>query len=210
MRRRAPFIVTFFTLVLFSTSSAAAAPVAWVDYSVLSHPVVTAESGNKMHITEIFWYGCSYCQEFEPLFESWIAQHSDQIILNRIPAPIGPNLVPGARVFYALKDLGILPDFHEKFLAAVHADDVDVTDQKSIVSWFVSHGIDRTSFEAAYNSERVTKQVEHAKQEVLGIEVTSIPSLVIDGKYLTSSRMARGYTQVLKVTDFLISKARSN
>jgi thiol:disulfide interchange protein DsbA len=210
MKLRKPFTVALFFAAVSSASVVAANPVASVDYSVLSHPVVSVESGNKVHITEVFWYGCPYCQEFEPLFNSWIAQHSNQIVLNRIPAPVGPNLIPGARVFYALKDLGLLTQFHEQFLAAAHAGNVDVTDQKSIVSWFVSHGVDKNAFEAAYNSEQVTKQVQQARKEVLGIEVTSIPSLVVDGKYLTSSRMARGYTQVLKVADFLIARVRTN
>ncbi len=197
-------------LLMTFTAKAAADPVQDADYKVLTHPETVSFQGGKIAITEVFWYGCPYCQEFEPLFNSWVAEHSDRIVLTRIPASSSSNLVPGAKVFYALKDLGLLQHFHDAFLAAVHSDSVDVTEKESILSWFAVHGVDRQVFQNSYDSEQVANQVEEARKQVLSAQVLSIPSLIVDGKYLTSSRMARGYQQVLKVVDYLLAKARTN
>jgi thiol:disulfide interchange protein DsbA len=39
---------------------------------------------------------------------------------------------------------------------------------------------------------------------------TGVPSLVIDGKYITSSTMAGGNNEALKLTDYIIANIRKD
>ena len=69
------------------------------------------------------------------------------------------------------------------------------------------HGIDRAKFSEAFNSFGVRLKLEKAKQLNQDLNLDSVPSVVVDGKYLTSPAMAEGEAQFYKVLDELISKA---
>ncbi|WP_455381610.1 thiol:disulfide interchange protein DsbA/DsbL [Salinispira pacifica] len=185
-----------------------ATPAAGVDYSILSHPAPVKAPDGKIHVTEVFWYGCPYCQDFEPLFGGWVAAHSDQITLERLPAPLGDNLIVGAKVFFALEKMGVEERFHDQLLAAAKAEQIDVSEESSFADWLAARGVSRSRFEQEYNSNWVSEQVAQARKRVLADEILTIPSLVVDGTYVTSSQMAKGYQQVLSVANYLVAKAQ--
>ncbi|MDH3563875.1 MAG: thiol:disulfide interchange protein DsbA/DsbL, partial [Gammaproteobacteria bacterium] len=58
-----------------------------------------------------------------------------------------------------------------------------------------------------FNSFGVRLKLERAKQLNQDLNISSVPSLVVDGKYLTSAAMAGGEEAMLKLLDHLISKA---
>lgn len=186
----------------------AAAPVAGVDYSKLSSPEPVPAHAGRVQVTEVFWYGCPYCQVFEPLFDGWVTAHSDQIAVERLPAPLGDSLIPGAKVFYALKKMGLEEKFHNQLLAAAKAEQIDVTEEKSFADWLAQRGVPRDQFETIYHSAWVDAQVEQARKRVLADEILTIPALVVNGTYVTSSQMAKGYQQVLSVVDYLVAKTQ--
>lgn len=64
--RKTVLMFTLLTSVVAPLSQAGAkAPVAGKDYQVLS-PALNTDSGNKIEVTEFFWYGCPHCFHIEP------------------------------------------------------------------------------------------------------------------------------------------------
>lgn len=61
----------------------------------------------------------------------------------------------------------------------------------------------------AFNSFSNNTKLNRAAQVFRASGATGVPSLIIDGKYITSSSMAGGNVQVLKVADYLIARARA-
>lgn len=202
------FLSAFVAVLAIAAPDGSADPQVGVDYSVLEGSARQFVHGNSPEIVEIFWYGCPFCQDFEPTLKSWLARHQGTVAVSLMPAAVGPELLPGAKTYYALKELGLVSKFHEQFLDAARKGDVDTTDPTSIFRWFASHGVDESIFEKVYGSRRVQNEVERARRQELGYEVVSIPTLIVNGKYLTSTRMAGGFRAVLRVVDFLLSRSR--
>jgi thiol:disulfide interchange protein DsbA len=77
-----------------------------------------------------------------------------------------------------------------------------------MVQWAVRHGIDANMWSEAYNSAAVTQKVDRAKKLSQDYNVQGTPSLVVDGRYLTSPAMARSEQRMIPVLQDLIRIAR--
>jgi phage shock protein E len=69
----------------------------------------------------------------------------------------------------------------------------------------VGHGVDRKQFEKVYNSQRVADAVQESVAETGALGITSMPSIVVNGRYLTSTDSSRGYSNTLVVLDYLLA-----
>jgi len=67
--------------------------------------------------------------------------------------------------------------------------------------------VDREKFRQAFNSFGVRLKLDKARQMNMEMGVSSVPTLAVDGRYVTSPTMAGGDPQMLKVVEFLIQKA---
>jgi thiol:disulfide interchange protein DsbA len=175
-----------------------------VEYKLVEAPNLAGRDGS-LRIVEFFWYGCPYCREFEPLFTSWAARNAARVTVDFRPVALQGNLAPGAKTFHALKQMGLEGRFHDALLAATAAEEVDVTLFTSIASWLGAHGVDRQEFEQVYNSQRVADAFQESVSETAALGITSMPSMVVNGRYLTSTDAAKGYSNTLDVLDYLLA-----
>ena len=74
--------------------------------------------------------------------------------------------------------------------------------------WAVKHGIDRQRWNAAYNSSETQQKAIQAAELTRRYQVQGTPSLIIDGRYITSTGMVETVPAVLPVIDQLIKLAR--
>jgi thiol:disulfide interchange protein DsbA len=70
--------------------------------------------------------------------------------------------------------------------------------------------MDRKKVEEAYNSFSINTKLNRAAQIFRASGATGVPSLVIDGKYITSSTMAGGNAEALKTADYIIENVRQD
>jgi thiol:disulfide interchange protein DsbA len=70
-------------------------------------------------------------------------------------------------------------------------------------------GVDRDRFEQAYRSDAVTTQLAASRELTDLFEVQSTPSVIVDGRYLTSSGMTGGVAELLLVMEDLIEMVRA-
>lgn len=68
--------------------------------------------------------------------------------------------------------------------------------------------MDRSKVEETFNSFTVNTNMKRAAQIFRSSGATGVPSLVIDGKYITSGTMAGGNAQALQVTDYILNNIR--
>jgi protein dithiol oxidoreductase (disulfide-forming) len=179
------------------------------EYTLVAAPNLEGRDGTD-RVVEFFWYGCTYCREFQPVFSSWASRNAGRITVDYEPVALRGNLIPGAKTYYALKEMGLESRFHEALLEASVAGDVDITLEASIKTWLVARGVDSKEFEQVYESQRVARSVQDSMAQTVALGLTSIPSLVVNGKYLTSTDRAKGYSNTLEVLDYLLAKADSS
>jgi protein dithiol oxidoreductase (disulfide-forming) len=177
------------------------------DYTVLPHPKAT-DSGNNIEVIEFFWYGCPHCYELHPYIKAWLKDKPKDVSFRYIPAVFRPNWIPGAKIFYALDALGEREKLHDKVYDAIHRDKVDLTKDEILFDWIAKQGLDRQKFIDAYNSFSVQNQVSRATHMSKDYGLSGVPSVVVDGRYLTSGRMGGTPKDTINTTNALIEKVR--
>jgi len=175
-------------------------------YMQLPFPTAV-ETGNKVEVREIFWYGCSHCYVLEPGLTRWLKKLPANAQFVRTPATAAPHWQIHAQTYYTFDALGALEKLHDVFFKAVQEQPGALKDEKGIADFVARNGIDRKKFTEAFNSFGVRLKLEKAKQVNQDLNINSVPTLVVDGKYLTSAAMAGGEEAMFKLLDQLISKA---
>lgn len=164
------------------------------------------ETGNKIEVREIFWYGCPHCYVLEPALTEWLKKIPANAQFIRTPGT-APAWMTHAQAFYTFESLGVTKKVHELFFKAVQEQKVTLSDEKSIAEFVAAHGVNKQKFSEAYNSFGVRVKVEKAKQLNQDLSISSVPTLVVDGKYLTSPAMAGGEDKLFQLVNELIAKA---
>ncbi|MEI7950035.1 MAG: hypothetical protein WCI66_07360 [Gammaproteobacteria bacterium] len=57
-------------------------------------------SADKPNVTEIFWYGCPHCYEFDAVLAAWVASHGDTINFSRSPMIWTPISRQHAHIYF--------------------------------------------------------------------------------------------------------------
>lgn len=177
-------------------------------FLVLPNPQPTDVKG-KVEVMEFFHYGCPHCREFDPLLEQWLKAQPADVAFRRVPAIWGnPQLGQLARFFYAAEATGDLARLHGKVFEAVQSDKVPLNTEEGAVEWVTKQGGDGKKFAEAYKSFGVQTKVQRADQLARAYQIQGVPTLAIDGKYLTSASMTGSHPNALKMADQLIARAR--
>jgi len=176
-----------------------------VEYTRVSPQPV--ETGKKIEVREFFWYGCPHCYSLEPSVEKWLKTTPKNAQFVRTPAVFNEQWAVHARAYYAFETLGIMAKMHEPLFHALHVDKRRLFDAESIAAFVAEKGGDRQAFLDAYNSFGMQANLNRATQAGRAYHIESVPTLIVDGKYMTNANIAGGYDRVMQVVDFLIKKA---
>lgn len=197
-------------LMMLFAVSACAEPQAGFEYMQTQQAIPT-ENAAKVEVVELFWYGCPHCHQFEPQLAAWVKKLPADVEFRRIPGIARPDWAAGAKAYYAMESLGILEKLHGAFFDAIHKQrSVKPNDEAGMIDWITKQsGMDRKKVDEAFKSFSVNTKMMRAMQVFRASGATGVPALIVDGKYLTSSTIAGGNEEALKVTDFLIGKARA-
>ena len=207
-------------LLSLSVSLAFASPAVpqnGVDYATLARPQPVQAEGNKVEVVEFFMYHCPVCNALEPLFEEWIKKEGNRITVRRIHYPSTGAADPEAHLFLTLEALGRLGDMHEKVFKAVHVDHIRLNKDDVIIDWVAKNGIDRAKFLEAWNSFGVTTRLRQLQRIADNYQVSSAPTLIVGGRFLTNPGLlspqmqgadrADVFKATLHVADKLVDKA---
>lgn len=196
-------------LILLFSANVMAAPQAGEEYRATAQALPTEQSG-KIEVLELFWYGCPHCYHLEPQLAAWVKKLPQDVYFKRVPGLPQPAWAPMAKAYYAMEQLGVLEKLHGKLFEAIHKQRaLRPDDEAAVIDWITKQGgLDRKKVEAAFNSFSMNTKLMKAAQIFRASGATGVPALIIDGKYLSSSTMAGGNSQVLQVADYLIEKVR--
>jgi len=177
-------------------------------YRTLDNPVRTA-ADEGVEVAEVFWYGCPHCYNFKPLTESYEQNAPDYVDYVRLPAALGRSWEPHAYAFYALEAMGELDNVHGALFKALADERRPLNDVGSLADFVADYGVDAEEFSDTYNSFGVRARVQQAQAKIRGARITGTPTMLINGKYVTSASMAGGHENVIKVVEHLTEKERA-
>lgn len=194
-----------FTALLLVGSSFAQQFSEGTDYTVISPRGKTHVAKDKIEVVEFFWYGCPHCYTLEPAIKNW--EVPDNVELLQVPATFSKTWVVHAQVYYALKALERL-DMHTPFFEAIHGPNRQkgLTSLDKIADFFATlkNGIPKNQFTQAYNSFVVKTQVQRAHQLIQDYKIRSVPTFVVNGRYLSSPSMVGSNRRMIEALDYLV------
>ena len=178
-----------------------------VNYQTLAQAQPT-ETPGKIEVSEFFWYGCPHCFALEPVLAKWLAALPVDVAFRRIPADFG-RWTAGARLYYALVALGEESRLRGELFDAIHNGGLFHTKEADVSEWLAKRGVAPARFSAAYNSPAIADKLKQSQLLTKAHGLDGVPTLVVAGKYWTSSTLAGGHEGVPAVLDALIAKARA-
>jgi thiol:disulfide interchange protein DsbA len=193
------------------------APVNGSDYKTLEKAQPT-EAAGKVEVTEFFWYSCPHCSALEPALMEWVKKQGNAISFKRVPVAFRPSFVPQQKLYYTLEAMNRLGDLHLKVFHAIHGERKALDTDAAIADYIAAQGVDKAKFLEVYNSFGVQTKAKRAAALQEGYKIDGVPTLAIDGRYMTSPSIvgaAMGGRQpeaalheaALQVASFLVDKA---
>lgn len=180
-------------------------------YTVISGQPEPAKTGD-IDVTELFWYGCGHCYNFEPLIQKWKQTLPDDVDFTASPAIWRDAMATHAKLFYTAKSLNQLDKLHPVFFEALHKapNPTQALQSAGEIAALVSkHGVDGEVFVKTMDSFAVNSQVQQAVARQKSYQISGTPEMVVGGYYLVSSSKAGGHAEMLQVVDFLVDKIRT-
>lgn len=162
----------------------------------------------RIEVIEFFYYGCESCFRFEPVLADWLKNLAPDVTFRRVPALRRMEWVPLTRLYFALEEAGALDRLHGEVYKAVHEKNINLRDSGDLLKWAEMNGLERADFGKILNSESMSAKVQKARDTTVAYGVRATPSMVVDGRYLTSGGMLGSLEALLPVVDGLIDKAR--
>ena len=196
-------------MLLISTTAVADGPKPGAEFDAVAQPITT-DVTSKIEVMEVFWYGCIHCYQMEAPLNAWVKKLSADVYFKRMPALPRADWAPMAKAFFAMETLGVQEKLHTQLFEAVHKQKtLNPTDEKAAIDWVTkASGMDKLKVEQAFKSFTINTNLNRAAQIFRSSGATGVPSLIIDGKFITSSTMSGGNAEALKVADYIIDNVR--
>jgi protein dithiol oxidoreductase (disulfide-forming) len=162
--------------------------------------------GDQIEIMEFFSYACVHCYNFDPTLEDWVETKGDTIKFVRTPAVANDLWRILGRNYYTMETLDLLEEYHLPFFREVHEVRRNFSTPERLADYFESQGVPRADYEKTFNSSDVMRKVSDADKMARRLQVASVPTIVVHGKYAVKVTRAVGISRMLEVMDYLIEK----
>ena len=173
--------------LLASTAFASPAdPKLGADYVQLGSPQPAQVVGKKVEVIEFFMYTCPHCNVLEPYLAEWVKKQGANVNFRRVHMPYGGVKDPLAHLYLTLEAMGLLEDMHVKVFKSIHVDRLRMNTDEVVLDWAVKNGIDKKKFLDAWTSFGVMTKLNRLPAVLAAYKVESVPTLVIDGRFMTS------------------------
>ncbi len=182
-------------------AEAIAPPMEGVEYKKVPHP-----HPKPGHVTEFFFYGCPHCYHLEPSLEAWLRRKPKDVTFERYPAVIdSPAWIFFARAFFTAQNLGVLNQSHKALFDALHRDRLKLFTVEKLAAWYSQFGVDPKQYEAMFKSFKVDTQVKEARKLTQDFGIDGVPSIVVNGRWLTDVVMNKSRERLWQTVDWLLA-----
>lgn len=178
-----------------------------IEYTQYKKPFPVS-TGDKIEVKEAFWYGCPHCFNLEAPLNKWLKEGipaNAEFI--RMPGIFRDSWAVHARAYYAFESLGQTERLHHALMNVIHVKKQRLATEDQIADFVATQGVDRKKFIDAYNSFSVDALTRQAKIMGGRYEITGVPSIVVDGRYLVTTTTAGGREELFKVVNYLVKQS---
>lgn len=169
----------------------------------------TVGGADKIEVAEVFMYSCPHCYDLEAYINQWVEDKDPSIRFVRIPASFNQLAVLHAQLYYTeifLGKSGKLTDpiaFRNMVFEEYHRRSNRLTSQMAIQRLFARAGVSADDFNRIWNSFEVNQALRVAADLARRYNITSVPMVIVNGKYRTDMGMAGSYPKLIELIDEL-------
>ena len=165
---------------------------------------------DKIVIYEFFWYGCPHCYNLEPTMDRIESSLGKDTVLIKIPVALRDTWEAHAKAYYALQQMKLDDDLHEKVFTEIHINNNRLDTKEKLEQFVQEKGFNSKRFSEIFDSFGTDLRVKKASRLANQYQITSVPTLIINGKYKTSGSLVSSYEELYDVVQLLIDKERIN
>ena len=165
---------------------------------------------DKIVIYEFFWYGCPHCFNIEPTIVKIESNLNQDTVLIKLPLALKESWVNHAKAFFSMQQMNIDNNLHSKIFEEIHINGNRLDTKSTLVDFIDSEGFDGSSFSRNFDSFGTEIRIKKANKLARQYQITSVPTIIINGKYLTSGSFVSSYEELYDVVNFLVEKERVN
>ena len=168
------------------------------------------QESKSIIIYEFFWYGCPHCYNLEPTMERIQADLDKDTKIVKLPVALRDSWIPHAKLFYALQQMGKIDEVHNLIFEEIHLEDNRLNTEQQMVDFLGKHGIDTNKFMEKFNSFGTEARIKKASNLAKKYQINSVPTIIVNGKYLTSGSYVSSYDELYSVINLLIERERND
>lgn len=207
-RRIAVLVLGALALALATGGALGQAPVR--SEVVRLDPPQLVSTGDRIEVIEFFYYGCPICYELEPHMTRWLAtQAPGYVALRRIPALSTEGWEVFAKLYFTLEAMGQINRLHWPVYDNFHFEGKLLNQEKVMFEWVRQNGLDAEKFARTYGSQEIQTKLAQSRELMKTYNVRGVPTIIVDGKYMSSARLAGGTRQLMQIVDELVRQAKS-
>ena len=191
------------------------APIGAADYARIGSPVQVSTPPGTVDVVEFFSYACPHCFEFEPTLEGWLKHKSPEIRFRRSPVPFLQNFRIFQPAYFALEAMGVVDAMQQKVFDAFHKERQRLDKPEDIAALVARNGFDPKKFMAAFTAFGTNVKVSQANQLFQDSSANGVPTLMVQGRFLTSptlvkaTTIAESETRAVAAIDYLVAQVRA-
>ena len=192
-----------------SATAQGGAPVDGQDYQRIATPATVSPPAGTVDVVEFFSFACPHCFEFEPTLEAWLKRKPAGIHFHRSPVPFLQNAVNFQPMYFALEAMDLVDTMQQKVFNAVHLEHQRLDKPEAIAAFMTKNGVDATRFMSIFNSFGIRTKVQEANALMNAYGVDGVPTIAVQGRFLTSPSLAKGAEKTLAVVEYLAAQVHA-
>lgn len=180
-----------------------------VHYYRLMPTQPTVGGADKIEVAVTFMYSCPHCFTLEPYMQKWLETKDPGVRMVRIPAVFNQLAMMHAQTYYTaelLEKNGMIQDlgaFNTAAFTEYHRRGNRLTRMEAIEKLFERFNVSAEELDKAWNSFPVNQKMRVGADLARRYGITSVPTIIVNGKYRTSAGDAGGYDELLELIDEL-------
>jgi thiol:disulfide interchange protein DsbA len=161
-------------------------------------------------IYEFFWYGCPHCYNLEPTMDRIEADLEKDTKVVKLPVALRDSWIPHAKLYYALKQMDKIDQVHNLIFEEIHLEDNRLNTEQQMIDFLGKHGIDTDKFMEKYNSFGTEARIKKASNLAKKYQIESVPTIIVNGKFLTSGSYVSSYDELYSVVNLLVEREKND
>jgi protein dithiol oxidoreductase (disulfide-forming) len=217
-------LIALLTTTLLALGSAAQAQ-SWVagkHYSVIPQAQRTNVGPGKVEVMEVFSYGCPACNSFRPAMKKLQASLPPNAQLVYLPASwnAAEAWPMFQRAYLTAQSMGVAEKAHDAMFDAIWTTgELGIADKSTgrlksklptieDAAKFYQRvaGVKAADFVSASKSFGVDLKMRQADSQIVTMQVSSTPTLVVNGKYRVNNENLKGLDEIIELVKYLVAR----